>query len=44
VVLTDCTSAGKDVCLTGVPPGVVEVLRLTCPGLVVTPRADGSTV
>ena len=44
VVLTDYTSAGKDVLLAGVPPGVIEVLRLTCPGLVVTPRADGSTV
>jgi hypothetical protein len=36
VVLTVCTSAGKDALVTGVPPGVVEVLRLTCPGLVVT--------
>ena len=35
VVLTLCTSQGKDALLTGVPPAVVDVLHLTCPGLVV---------
>ena len=36
VVLTLCTSQGKDALLTGVPPSVVDTLRLTCPRLVVT--------
>ena len=36
VVLTLCTSQGKDALVTGVPAAVVEALRLTCPGLVVT--------
>ena len=35
VVLTACTSQGKDALLTGVPPAVVDTLQLTCPGLVV---------
>jgi hypothetical protein len=30
-----CTSLGQDALLTGVPPAVVDVLQLTCPGLVV---------
>jgi hypothetical protein len=34
VVLTMCTSQGKDALVTGVPPAVLDVLRLTCPGLV----------
>lgn len=34
VVLTLCTSQGKDALLAGVPPAVVDVLQLTCPGLV----------
>jgi hypothetical protein len=33
VVLTVCTSQGKDALITGVPAPVVDVLRLTCPGL-----------
>ena len=39
VVLTLCTSQGQDALLTGVPPLVVDRLRLTCPGLVVTARS-----
>jgi hypothetical protein len=35
VVLTLCTSQGQDALVTGVPPAVVDTLRLTCPGLVV---------
>jgi hypothetical protein len=35
VILTLCTSHGQDALLTGVPPLVVDRLRLTCPGLVV---------
>ena len=35
VILTLCTSQGHDALLTGVPPSVVDTLRLTCPGLVV---------
>ena len=38
VVLTLCTSQGKDARLTGVPPAVLRVLQLTCPGLVVVPK------
>jgi hypothetical protein len=34
VVLTLCTSLGKDALMTGVPPPVIDVLCLTCPGLV----------
>jgi hypothetical protein len=34
VVLTACTSHGKNALMTGVPPSVVDVLHLTCPGLV----------
>jgi hypothetical protein len=34
VILTLCTSQGQDALLTGVPPLVVDRLRLTCPGLV----------
>lgn len=33
VVLTMCTSQGKDARVTGIPPSVVDVLHLTCPGL-----------
>jgi hypothetical protein len=36
VVLTMCTSQGRDAIVTGVPPAVAERLHLTCPGLVVT--------
>jgi hypothetical protein len=35
VLLTLITSQGQDALLTGVPPAAVEVLPLTCPGLVV---------
>jgi hypothetical protein len=35
VLLTLCTSRGQDALVTGVPPSVVDTLRLTCPGLVV---------
>jgi hypothetical protein len=35
VVLTLCTSQGRDALLTGVPPAVVDLLQVTCPGLVV---------
>jgi hypothetical protein len=34
VVLTACLSQGKNALITHVPEPVVEVLRLTCPGLV----------
>jgi hypothetical protein len=34
VILTMCTSQGKDALVTDVPPRVLDVLRLTCPGLV----------
>jgi hypothetical protein len=34
VILTVCTSHGRNAVIHGVPAGVVEVLRLTCPGLV----------
>jgi len=34
VILTLRTSQGQDALLTGVPPSVVDTLRLTCPGLV----------
>ena len=30
------TDHGRDALVTGVPPPVVDTLRLTCPGLVVT--------
>jgi hypothetical protein len=39
VVLTLCTSQGKDALVTGVPPSVVDTLRLTCPRLVVVDGA-----
>jgi hypothetical protein len=35
VILTVCTSQGKDALVTDVPEPVVEVLRLTCQGLLV---------
>ena len=35
VVLTMCTSQGKDAVILDVPPDVVDVLRLACPDLVV---------
>jgi hypothetical protein len=35
VILTLCTSQGEDALLTGVPPSVVDTLRLTCPELAV---------
>jgi len=34
VILTMCTSQGKDALVTSVPPRVIDVLRLTCPGLI----------
>jgi hypothetical protein len=38
-VLTMCTAQGNDALLTGVPPGAVDVLRLTCPDLLLDPLA-----
>jgi len=35
IVLTVCTSRGKDALITDVPAAVLDVLRLTCPGLLV---------
>jgi hypothetical protein len=35
VVLTLCTSQGKDALVTGVPRAMLDVLRLTCPGICV---------
>ena len=35
VLLTACTSQGKHALITGVPEPVIEVLRLTCPDLLV---------
>ena len=40
VILTLFTSQGKDALISGVPPKVIEVLRLTCPGLIMKPAAD----
>jgi hypothetical protein len=34
VVLTACMSQGKDALITGVPQPIVDILRLTCPGIV----------
>jgi hypothetical protein len=34
-ILTMCTAQGKDALITGVPDAVVEVLRVTCPELIV---------
>jgi hypothetical protein len=36
VLLTLVTSQGKDALMTDVPPAVVEVMHLTCPGLIVS--------
>lgn len=42
VILTLFTSQGRDALISGVPSDVIEVLRLTCPGLIVMPSAaDG---
>ena len=35
IILTVCTSRGKDALITDVPAPVLDVLRLTCPGLLV---------
>jgi hypothetical protein len=43
VILTLFTSQGRDVLISSVPRGIIDVLRLTCPGLIVTP-AENSTV
>jgi hypothetical protein len=40
VILTLFTSQGKDALISGVPQQVIEVLRLTCPGLIVTAAGD----
>ena len=41
-LLTICTSQGKDTLICDVPPGVIDVLRLTCSELLVLPvRAPG---
>jgi hypothetical protein len=39
VILTVLTSQGKDALITGVPSSAVDVLRLTCPGLLTLPPA-----
>jgi hypothetical protein len=36
-LLTICTSQGKDTLICDVPPGVIDVLRLTCSELLVLP-------
>ena len=38
VILTSFTSQGTDAVLTAVPEGAIDVLRLTCPGIMVAPR------
>ena len=38
VILTSFTSQGTDAVLTAVPEGAIDVLRLTCPGIIVAPR------
>jgi hypothetical protein len=35
VVLTACLAQGRDAVISGVPPSLVELLRLTCPEIVV---------
>jgi hypothetical protein len=40
VPLTLCTSKGKDALITDVPPGAIDVLRLTCPELLVVTGED----
>jgi hypothetical protein len=40
VILTLFTSQGKDALISGVAPRVIEVLRLTCPGLIVLPTEN----
>jgi hypothetical protein len=37
VILTLFTSRGADVMICGVPAEISEILRMTCPGLIVTP-------
>jgi hypothetical protein len=39
-LLTMCTSQGKDAVICDVPPGVVDVLRQTCPDLLMLPPAS----
>ncbi len=39
-VLTICTSQGKDALICDVPPGAIDVLRLTCPELLVLPTSE----
>ena len=38
-LLTICTSQGKDTLICDVPPGVIDVLRLTCSELLVLPMS-----
>jgi len=38
ILLTALTSQGRDALITGSPPAAIDILRLTCPGLVVTPE------
>ena len=40
VILTLFMSQGKDALISGVAPRVIEVLRLTCPGLIVWPAEN----
>jgi hypothetical protein len=41
VILTNLTSQGTDAVITVAPDAAIEILRLTCPGLVATPpRSD----
>ena len=40
IILTVVTSQGKDAVITDVPPAAIEVLRLTCPGLLMLPSTS----
>jgi hypothetical protein len=41
IILTVLTSQGRDALMTDVPSSVIEVLRLTCPGLVMVVKGSG---
>ena len=38
VILTSFTSQGTDAVITAVPDATLDVLRLTCPGIIIAPR------
>jgi hypothetical protein len=40
VLLTLCTSQGKDALITDVPPGVIDILRRVCPELLMVIREE----